>query len=288
MEKTARRAGWALILSLAIQQTGHADGLKSMAKELSKAAERAGVSRVAIVAFEPADAAPSREGWGISERLTTHLVRRGRVHAVERALLTKLMDETRLGETGALALPELSRVGRLLSVEAVVTGSFALHDRAVVINARLIRADTGEILAAVERKAPRTLRPGASTEGPEEPLVAPEPLYLPQLIASSDLRDSIGSVGCEDAAERVDRLEGLILDVKARHWAGRLKSGLPLSEVRYNPGSTISDPALKREFYDRMRHWYAQASIPAPTPPEARRFAELDGTALRIFKECGL
>lgn len=302
------KAGVSLTLLLAqalgAAAAAQADGFKAIGKELAKAAKRSGIGLVAVLPFEPADSSNPREGWNIAEKLTTQIVRQKRVQTVERNHLRKLMNEAFLGESGAIELPRLRRVGKILAVDALVTGSFVTAGNEVVVSARLIDARTGAIIEAVERKAdrdwydplglngrlaPMPLDPYAFG-GPdgEAPLIPPAPASVPDLIASADLRDSVGEAGCEDAAERVDRLEGAILELKARYWANQLKNGLSLASLRHNPGSTITDPFLKRRFYDRMKAWYAQASVPAMTAPEVKRFTEIDGQAFRLHRECGL
>ena len=103
-----------------------------------------------------------------------------------------------------------------------------------------------------------------------------------------DLRDSLAETRCKDAPERVDRLESQILDLKARYWALRIKKGINMEDVRHNLGSTITDPSLKKEFYDQMRKWFAQRDIPELDPGEVTRFVDADQEAFALRRECGL
>lgn len=299
-----RAAGWLLASALAAP-AAHASGFKGMAKELAKAAERAGIRSVAVVSFEPADLSNPREGWSIAEKLTTQIVRQKRVQAVERNLIAKLMKEQFFGETGAVEPAKLRSVGRLLAVDALVTGSFVGAGNEAVVDARLIDARSGAILAAVERRterdwfdplglegklAPMPLDPYAFG-GPdgEPPLVPPSP---PESLAAAnaafDLRDALVDDGCGNAAARVDALEEMILELKARYWAGRLRDGLSMKSVRFNPGSTITDPFLKRRFYDAMKRWYSQSSVPELSAFEVQRFTTIDQKAFQLHRECGL
>lgn len=293
---TAMKAGRTLALALAVSlpAAARADGFKSMAKQLTKAAQRAKIERIAVLTFEPADATDPKEGWSIAEKLTTQIVRQDRVQAIERNLMRKVMEEGLLGATGAVELPELRRVGRVLAVEALVTGSFASAGDQTIVDARLIDARTGAIIAAVEGRAGRASRSsrvpyafgGADGEAPLLP--PPIPASFRELASEPELRDSLAQEGCADAAERVDRLEAGILDLKARYWASRLRGGLSLSSLRHNPGSTITDPLLKRKLYDRMKDWYALSSIPPMSVSEVELFTSVDQKALRLHRECGL
>lgn len=284
-----------LMLALAAARPAAADGYKTMARELAGQARGAGVSRVAVLPFEPADGGSVRDGWNISEKLVTQLVRTGKVQALERSMLRALMDEHKLGLSGALDPAKLRKLGRVLSAEGIVTGSFVTIGREVVVNARLINTETGVIVAASERRAPRDWfdSPSLFVPAPEftvdVPRIVPEDSYgLGGAREEADLRDSLADESCDDAATRVDQLENSILDVKARYWALRLKKGLDMSTLKVNPGSTISDPELKQQFYDRMKSWYAQRRVPPLTPVEIKRFTTMDGQAYSLYRRCNL
>lgn len=301
----AAKTGWALALLFGCQSAAHADAFKGMAKELGKAAQHAKIRLVAILPLEPADSSNPREGWSIAEKLTTQFARQKRVQTIERNLLKKLMGEAFLGETGAVELPKLRRVGKVLSVDAIVTGSFVTSGNEALVDVRLIDAQTGAIISAVDGRvrrdwhdplglnnalAPMPLDPWAFG-GPdgEPPLLPPSPPEsVAALVASSGLRDSLGRGGCEGAAETVDTLESRILDLKARYWATQLKEGLNLASLRHNPGSTITDPLLKRKFYERMKSWYALSSIPKMSAAEVKLFTDVDQKAFQLHHDCGL
>lgn len=279
----------------ALSGPAEAGGFKGMARELSRAAQAAGIRSVAVVPFEPADSSSAKEGWNIAERLTTQLVRQKRVLAVERNLLRRLMGEKLLGLTGAIGLPRLRQAGRILSVDAIVTGSFIAAGNESYVAARLIDAETGAILAASEAKAPRDWHDplGLSSGLAPMPLdpyasAAPEEDARFDPPAAPEFRDALAADDCRDAAGRVDRLEASILDLKARYWAGQLRSGVDVGSLRRNPGATIVDPELRRDFFERMKRWYAKASAPALTPWEVKRFMDADQKAFHLHAACGL
>lgn len=273
---------------MATAATARADGYRAMARELASQAKRAGVMRVAVLPFEPADGGSPRDGWNISEKLVTQLVRTGKVQALERSMLRALLSEQRLGQTGALDPATLKRIGRVLSADGIVTGSFTTIGREVEVNARLINTETGVIIAASERKASRDWfdLPNLFVPAPEFSVPAPE--IVEEGEDALAMRDALTDEGCDDAAARVDRLENDILDIKARYWALRLKKGLDLSSLKANPGSTITDPALKRQFYDRMNAWYAQQRVPPLDATETKRLVAVDGRAYALHRQCRL
>lgn len=290
MKNTATFVSAGLLAALLAAPAARADGFQKMARDLAAEAKKAGVSRVAVMPFEPADGGSARDGWNISEKLVTQLVRTGKVQTLERSMLKTLMNEHQLGRTGALDPVTLRKLGKVLAAEGIVTGSFVTIGREVVINARLVNVETGVILAASERRAER--------DWFDAPLFVPAPEFIveaPSILTEGELalKDSVSDgasddMNCDNAATTVDRLESQILDLKARYWAGKLKKGLNMATLKSNPGSTISDPELKQEFYDKIKTWYKLDRVPALTPVETRHFVAVDGRAYALAQKCGI
>ena len=271
-----------------------ATGFKDMAKELSRAAKSAGIERIAVLPFVPADGSNVKDGWNLSEKLITQVVRAGKVQVVERSLLRNLMEEHHLAQTGMLNPAMLKKIGQVTSVEAIITGSFVTSSREFVVNARLINVETGVIIAAVEHEEDRDWLNSATFSNNQLPgLWVPAPEFTveaPSMPAEDSiaLKDAPADTSCIGAAERVDRLEGQILELKARYWANQLKKGISLASIKVNPGSTISDPTLKKAFYERMKHWYEFEKETGLTPQEVQRFISIDGKAYALYRECGV
>ncbi|MBI4350643.1 MAG: hypothetical protein HY550_04325 [Elusimicrobia bacterium] len=266
-----------------------AGDFKSLAKELSRAGQAAGLRRVAVLPFSSADGQAAGDGSVVSERLLTALVRLNRLQTVERSLLRQLLEEHQLGRTGLLEPSALRRLGSMASADGIVTGTYALADGEILVQARLVAIDTGLILAAAERRLARDWAQPQNLAS-NSPLFVPAPEFTveaPVITSEEDMRDSLASDSCSDAAERIDSLETRILELKARYWAGQLKRGVSLSQLRYNPGSTISDPELKRKLYDRMKVWYTQERVPELSPAEMQAFVAIDQQALGIYRRCG-
>ncbi|MBI5238851.1 MAG: hypothetical protein HY926_00120 [Elusimicrobia bacterium] len=303
---TGLRAPLLAALLLFLYMPAGAGGLKGLAKELAGGARRAGVARVAVLPFEPVDGGTSRQGWAVAEDLTTLLVRGGRVQAVERSLLKKLVDEHSLARTGLIDPSAVKKLGAVFAVDGIVTGSFVAAGSRVRVNARLIQVETGLIVAAGAAETGRELfdLPGLSGDpaaASPSYLYVPAPVLdveppaefmvgLPRLFPdeSPELHDAPSDDSCADAAVRVDRMESLILDLKARYWALRLRQGLSAAGLKENPGSTITDPELKRRFYGLLKAWYERGSVPELTPEEVRRFVAVDRRAYDLHRACGI
>jgi TolB-like protein len=263
-----------------------ADGFKKMARDLVADAKRSGVSRVAVMPFEPADGSVSRDGWNISEKLVTQLVRTGKVQTLERSMLKTLLDEHQLGRTGALDPASLRKLGKVLSAEGIITGSFVTIGREVVVNARLINVETGVIVSASERRAPRDWFDAATFPGPVEAAVAAAPAPM-RMEPGLDFRDSVSDVqGCANAATTVDKLEEEILDLKARYWALKLK-GRDMASLARSSSRVISDPELKLALFDKVTA-YARDGAPALTAAETKKLVAVDGRAFTLAQKCGI
>jgi hypothetical protein len=124
--------------------------------------------------------------------------------------------------------------------------------------------------------------PGLSVPAPEFTVDAPAIFELD----GSDLHDSLSDQDCAGAPARIDRLEAAILDLKARYWALRLKKGVKAEALAVNPGSTISDPDLKRQFYERLKSWHALRRVPELSSAESSRFDAVDAAALALYRKC--
>lgn len=305
METITRLAAAAGIVVLA-SAPASAGGLRGIAKELASAARSHHIERVAVLPLAPSDHSSPRHGWSLSEKLVTQLVRTGKVQAVERTMLQRLMEEQRLSRTGAMDPGSLRRLGRLSAAQGLVTGSFMPRGSKVLVNARLVDVESGVILAATEREVDREWYelPGVGRPSADQPLFVPAPeidVPVPPLEGGFlELRDAPGEPAeaapwdtpegdrCADAASRVDRLEARILSLKARYWAARLKDGLDPRSLRFNPGSTISDPALKQRFFDSMKAWYRSPDLKPLDEKETSLFVDVDRQAFTLHRECGL
>jgi curli biogenesis system outer membrane secretion channel CsgG len=108
-------------------------------------------------------------GDGMSDMLTTSLVKSGKYTVVERNQINAILNEQKLGQTGVVTEQSAAQVGKMLGVELAVVGSitefgyskkdvggslkgFSLgvkkQKATVAVDVRLINTTTGEILKA--------------------------------------------------------------------------------------------------------------------------------------------
>jgi hypothetical protein len=137
--------------------TVRADSLQTVAKKLMKGLDQLPSKRIAVLPFPYPNGDVSSGSSIISERLTTLLVERGGPEVVERTLLDKAMDEIKLGMTGALDPATTQKLGKILGVSAIVTGTLNDVDESETeVNARLIQTETGKIMTAAMARVRRT------------------------------------------------------------------------------------------------------------------------------------
>lgn len=287
---------WAAVLAalVMISPVVAALPMRETAKQISSAARQNGVVRIAVLPLEARGATGSKDGEVLAEKLIAQIVNLRQVRVVERTRLADVMSERRLTETGAMGTSVTPAAAPALqSADAVVTGAFFRRGEKMHITVRLVHAATGEVLAATEEAFSWQSAQDAGLGDPGSwTLVVPSPEFMAEVpVLDGDenlMRDAPHEEDCSTAAERVDRIEGGILSLKARYWAGQLRQGVSPYSLTHNPGSTISDPNLKKRFYDTLKEQYYRPEIPELSPRELEQFQREDGRALSIFRECGL
>jgi curli biogenesis system outer membrane secretion channel CsgG len=132
--------------------------------------------RIGVVSFEnKAPYAQARIGQTATDILITELVKSGKFIVVERDKMDKLLEEQKLGQSGAINPATAARVGKILGLNAIVTGSisqFGLKSEGkdflisqskqqiveCTVDIRVVDTETGQVLLAdsgkgVSRKA---------------------------------------------------------------------------------------------------------------------------------------
>ena len=122
--------------------------------------------RISVVDFTGIDGSESREGKLLAEQIISRLSTVSDLKVIERKQLNKVFDEQKLGLTGVTVEDE-HKVGRILNVDAIISGTIAHAGGYEEINARMIDSTSGEIYCAFNHrrkslthgKAPATAYP---------------------------------------------------------------------------------------------------------------------------------
>ncbi|MCX5790320.1 MAG: hypothetical protein NTX64_17705 [Elusimicrobia bacterium] len=250
-----------------------------MAVHLARAAAKEGRRRVAVVPFRDSGGNFSRAGVVVAERLTATLIESGSLDVIERNQLQAVTEELRLGSAGAFDPVTVKRLGRVLGVDALVTGTaLELLSNQIEVHARLIDVETARVLGA---GTARMEKDWSDPDAPGAWVVRPPPLppaFAEDRSASFDGRAGAGNAAAAAFLESsaCDSTEGRVIDVRARYWALRLRSpGFSSAALRSNPGSEIKDPGLRERFYSRLRTWVGEPHIPP-----------LDASDLALLARC--
>ena len=260
-----------LLAALCALKATAADDVKDLAKAVASAASAHKIKRVAVVPFTGPRGNATFSGSIVSERLVIQILARGELDVVERRFLEKVLEEQRLGVFGIMDPGTVKTLGKVLGVDAILTGTVVeLKGERVEVNARLINTETAQVLAASSARMEKDWEDRPSTEESATWVVP-----VPELPEDAPAK---GGASCQAG---VDAVERRMLDFKARYWADRLKD--PTFSVRVlkrNPGTEIKDPELRSKFYQMLRERY-DAATPSPLSPMER--AEL-GRGLEQLK----
>jgi len=102
---------------------------------------------IAVVEFADLEGHVTNFGRFLAEELITRLHETDKFKVIERQLLNKVINEQKLSLTGIVDPLSAKKLGRLLGVDAIVSGSVSDLGKSVRVNARLISTETGEIFA---------------------------------------------------------------------------------------------------------------------------------------------
>lgn len=106
-------------------------------------------TKVAVVDFQENGAFDVKDvGKIVAEWFTTALVNTGRFDVIERRLLQQILEEQKMGVTGLVDPRSASKLGKILGVKTVVSGTVQSYDGVTEINVRLLNVETGSIITA--------------------------------------------------------------------------------------------------------------------------------------------
>ncbi|MBN1849281.1 MAG: hypothetical protein JW932_11925 [Deltaproteobacteria bacterium] len=107
-------------------------------------------TKIAILDFETQGEGFNESDMGkvVAEWLITALVKNGRFDVVERRLLEKILGEQRLHMSGMVDQNSAAKVGKLLGVKIIISGSVVKFQNTMEANARIIDVESASIIAA--------------------------------------------------------------------------------------------------------------------------------------------
>lgn len=145
-------------LNLASAASNLEEGVKQLADQIGKSMQERQKQKVAIVDFSDLNGNVTALGQFMAEELTTQLfiIAPGKFEVVERRMLLKLVDELSLGQLGLIEEKSLKEMGRVLGVDAIVTGSLTDLGNTVKVNARVIAVESAKVVAVAAAEIQKT------------------------------------------------------------------------------------------------------------------------------------
>jgi TolB-like protein len=141
------------VISLHSKTNSNADEIfKDLADTLSKVEKRLPNKTIAIYGFEVIGRPNDSYAKFATEKLTHYIVANGDLMVVERSRIDQILKEQSLSMTGAVDAGTAAKIGKILSVDAVIIGTIHATERDVEFIARVIQSEKGIILASANEK----------------------------------------------------------------------------------------------------------------------------------------
>jgi len=133
------------------------EGIEQLAIDISMQMKEKGLKKIAIDDFTDLNGYKSALGDFISEELVTNFYTQGAgsFEVVERRELARVLKEQKLGGSGLLNKDTIAKVGEVLGIDAIVTGSIAYLGRSIKVNARMLGVNDAKVFAATSQKIPK-------------------------------------------------------------------------------------------------------------------------------------
>jgi len=122
--------------------------IDQLAQEISSRAEAGGKTKIAVIEFSDLRGNVTDFGMFLAEELITKLFSSVRFEVIERQLLNKIMQEHKLSLTGTVDPASAKELGKILGVDAIVSGTVTDLGKRLKINARLISTESGNVFSA--------------------------------------------------------------------------------------------------------------------------------------------
>jgi TolB-like protein len=182
MKLTHKLFGMALAAGALLNSGGAvfaADRYETLAKEIAEAGDSINNKKIAIIPFSYADGrSATKDGSVISERITMKLIKLRKFEIVERSMLDKVMGELKLQNSGMMDAASTQQLGKLLGVEAIVTGTLVeMQAGKIEVNARLIKTETAQAIGAAQMTVEKDWVGDAATPQEQAQPQAQQPGY---------------------------------------------------------------------------------------------------------------
>lgn len=121
--------------------------MSELSKQISDGLTENQKQTIAVVEFVDLEGRVTNFGRFVAEELITRLYQTKKFKVIERQLLNKIVAEQKLSLGGMIDQTSAQKLGKLLGVDAIASGTVTDLGKSLRVNARLISTGTGEVFA---------------------------------------------------------------------------------------------------------------------------------------------
>ena len=147
-----------LINSLAFGASNLEKGVAEVGEKISKSMLTEGKKKIAVIEFSDLNDNVNNLGRFLAEELINELMNHKKekgYEIVERRQLNKVLKQLKLSSSGLLDPKSMKEVGKILNVDAIVTGSLTDLGNDIKVNARIISVESAKIISTASTKIPK-------------------------------------------------------------------------------------------------------------------------------------
>lgn len=157
---------------------------KKMAEHLSKVEKKLPNKTVAVYGFESLDGKDASYAKYATEKLTHEIVQIGDLTVIERSRIDQILKEQSFSLTGAVDAGTAAKIGKILSVDAVIIGTIRVNKGETEFLARVIGSEKGIILSSVNER----LKTGDSSDVTDDSSDDTTPVVIDDDTASKNFK----------------------------------------------------------------------------------------------------
>ncbi len=247
--------------------------IKRLAGEIAQAENRLAEKTVAVFTPETRGLSQETEALEICDKLIHEIVAGSNLKVVERSRLNQVLKEHELVQSGAVDAATAARLGRLLSVNAVVIGVVTGKADRTEIFLRLVDSSSGVILKTARGEIPREKASGAvPMEDPPKALSSTKTTTISGVTATLPSQKNDRRVVVNLAKTDKGTLEesaepsGRLIDVALRKGGAGGFTQI-IGRVENTGKAMLGDVRLSVQLYDNRKNLLAGAHCVAPDRP---------------------
>lgn len=184
--------------------------IENLTRKIVAGVESENKTSLAVIEFSNLDGSNSLFGQFFAEKLISQLFETKKFKVVERNLLNKVLEEYKLSQAGITSPDFAEQLGKLLGVEAIISGTITDVGEAFDVNSRIIDTKDGSLLSAAtvlitkDELVMKLINRDLPDQKKETPEPAPEMPQTPSRAFNSAIEVDIHvNVQLEALAERV-------------------------------------------------------------------------------------